>query len=456
MKKLTFTILLSLSCCLLAAQCPTGDVTFSTQGQVDSFPINYPGCSEMDSSLFLTGSAILRLDSLYALKKIGGRLEISKTGLTNLAGLNQLDSVKSAMTIANNPSLLSLAGLENLQFVGRFGESFGIDNYAESGLTISNNLELNDLQGLQNLKMIEGCLNIFSNPSLVSIADLSSLSSIGKCEYFGGVGSTYGSIHISSNSSLFTLTGLNGIYSVEADVSISDNSSLKSLTGLDNIQQIGGGLFINSNDSLTALGGLEKLDSLGGCLVIEYNNSLATLDAIERLKWIGVWFSGHPASLKKLNIIGNPQLSSLSGLDSIEIPLGGRIWIFDCPLLATCGVYSICQYFQNGGLAIISKNAPGCNSVAEIEAGCIVSTENTPSSEPNIHFFPNPAGDFLQIQVSDNESREISLHDLQGRLLYRQMVSGSQTIGVKNWPAGLYVLRAVSGGRVFAGKFVKQ
>lgn len=40
MKKTTFTLLLFLSCCRLAAQCPAGDVTFSTQGQVDSFPIN--------------------------------------------------------------------------------------------------------------------------------------------------------------------------------------------------------------------------------------------------------------------------------------------------------------------------------------------------------------------------------------------------------------------------------
>ncbi|MBL7795691.1 MAG: T9SS type A sorting domain-containing protein [Saprospiraceae bacterium] len=456
MKKTSLTLLLSISCCWLAAQCPTADITFSTQGQVDSFPINYPGCSEMDSSLFLTGSAILRLDSLYALKKIGGRLEISNTGLTNMAGLNQLDSVKSAMTIANNPSLLSLAGLGNLQFVGRFGESFGIDNYAESGLTISNNLELNVLQGLQNLKMIEGCLNIFSNPSLVSIADLSSLSSIGKCEYFGGAGSTYGSIHISSNSSLFTLTGLNGIYSVEADVSISDNSSLKSLTGLDNIQQIGGGLFINSNDSLTALGGLEKLDSLGGCLVIEYNNSLATLDAIERLKWIGVWFSGHPASLKKLNIIGNPQLSSLSGLDSIEIPLGGRIWIFDCPLLATCGVYSICQYFQNGGLAIISKNAPGCNSVAEIEAGCIVSIEDAPGNELDVRFSPNPASSFLNIQLNEPGTWEVGLFDFQGHQVLHQSLPAGQRLDVQHLAVGFYALKVAAGERVFVGKFVKQ
>lgn len=69
---------------------------------------------------------------------------------------------------------------------------------------------------------------------------------------------------------------------------------------------------------------------------------------------------------------------------------------------------------------------------------------------------PNPAGEFLQIQICDHEKWEISLFDLRGRLQYRQLVSGSQTIGLEGWPAGLYLWRAVSGGRIFSGQFVKQ
>jgi hypothetical protein len=40
--------------------------------------------------------------------------------------------------------------------------------------------------------------------------------------------------------------------------------------------------------------------------------------------------------------------------------------------------------------------------------------------------------------------------------MFRQSVSGSQTIELEAWPSGLYALRAVSGGRVFSGKIVKQ
>ena len=71
-------------------------------------------------------------------------------------------------------------------------------------------------------------------------------------------------------------------------------------------------------------------------------------------------------------------------------------------------------------------------------------------------FSPNPAGDFLQIQINDNEKWDISLFDLRGKLLYRQVVSGSQTIDVGEWPAGQYVLRAVSGGRIYTRKMIKQ
>ena len=103
MKKTTNTLLLSLSFCWLAAQCPTGDITFSMQGQVDSFPVNYPGCSEISSSVFISGSSIMRLDSLYPLKKIGGQLKIFGTTLSDLNGLNHLDSVKKSLNVLENP-----------------------------------------------------------------------------------------------------------------------------------------------------------------------------------------------------------------------------------------------------------------------------------------------------------------------------------------------------------------
>ena len=126
------------------------------------------------------------------------------------------------------------------------------------------------------------------------------------------------------------------------------------------------------------------------------------------------------------------------------------------PKRSTCEVPLVCNQVQNGGPATISDNAPGCNSPTEVKAACTVSIGETLDGEPVIVFSPNPAGDFLQIQIGGNEKWDISLFDQQGRQMYRQRVLDSQIIEVKNWPSGIYALRAVSGRRVYAGKLVKS
>lgn len=71
MKKITFTLLLSFSCCWLAAQCPT-DVIFSAQAQIDAFPLNYPGCKNIEGDVLILGDDIQTLASLTGLESIEG------------------------------------------------------------------------------------------------------------------------------------------------------------------------------------------------------------------------------------------------------------------------------------------------------------------------------------------------------------------------------------------------
>jgi hypothetical protein len=252
------------------------------------------------------------------------------------------------------------------------------------------------------------------------------------------------------------LNGLNNLGAIENNVTIGSNPALKSLNGLEKVHFIGGSLSVVYNDSLTTLNGLENLDSLGGCLEISGNPALKTLEPLNRMRSIGACW-GHNATVGvQLIISDNSQLTSMAGLDSLQLSSIDMLVISDCPLLATCEVKSICKFLQLGGMAQVSDNAPGCNSVAEIEAACIVSIEETSGGEPAVFFSPNPATDFLQIQINDPEKWEISLYDLQGRQMFRQVVSGSQIIEVKDWPSGAYALRAVSVGRAFSGKIVKQ
>lgn len=56
MKKTSITLLLTLGSFRLAAQCPMGDVTFSTQAQIDNFPTNYPGCKHFTQNVTIGGA----------------------------------------------------------------------------------------------------------------------------------------------------------------------------------------------------------------------------------------------------------------------------------------------------------------------------------------------------------------------------------------------------------------
>jgi len=53
----------------LSAQCPTTDITLSTQSQVDSFPILYPNCSILMEGLTIDGLAITDLSPLSSIPK---------------------------------------------------------------------------------------------------------------------------------------------------------------------------------------------------------------------------------------------------------------------------------------------------------------------------------------------------------------------------------------------------
>ena len=457
MKKTTFTLLLSLSCCWLAAQCPTGDITFSTQGQVDSFQINYPGCMNMP-----------------------GTVAIEDSDIINLQGLSTLDSIGGCLRIINNPLLANLDGLENLRYVGECMIWILGSGHTE-GLTISGNEVLASLAGLNRLKTVKDGVSIVANPAMTELNGLDSLSDVGTGIW--GLGTSdpapsY-SIQISENSSLKKIGGLANLDSL-AILEISLNDSLLSLEGLENLRAIGWSLRIAENYSLKNLFGLDNLQFIG-VLWIQGNFSLENFHGLQNLKTIqgcigfGEW--APPTFL----VAENFSLVDFSGLENLQ----GNIWGCDMiielnyslqslaslsgnfnslsflriefnPFLSICEAPPICAYLENSGDAAISDNAPGCNSIAEVEAACIVSIEETSGSEPVIVFSPNPADDFLQVQINDPEKWEISLFDLQGRQMFRQRVSGSQTTVMRDWPSGLYTLRAVSSQRFFSGKIVKQ
>lgn len=189
MKKLSLIIsfLLTANGALFSQSCLPEGIEFTTQSQIDSFQIIYPGCTEIE-----------------------GSVEIIETEITNLNGLSVLTSIVGNLDIHDNDSLVSLAGLDNLSFVGE-----DIDIYASGKLT--------DLTGLGSLTTVGKNFWFGRNDALTSVAGMENLTTIGK------------GLDFWRNYELVDFSGLENLTSVGTFIGIYENDALTSLTGLQNI-----------------------------------------------------------------------------------------------------------------------------------------------------------------------------------------------------------------------------
>lgn len=96
MKKflILIVIIIAVQVILKAQPCLQGGKIFTTQAQIDSFPINYPNCTEIEGNILIRGDSINNLNALNILNSINGYLSIEANhSLINLSGLEELKSV---------------------------------------------------------------------------------------------------------------------------------------------------------------------------------------------------------------------------------------------------------------------------------------------------------------------------------------------------------------------------
>ncbi len=275
--------------------CPDGDVILSSQAEVDAFFTTASDCTDLPFSLGISGPDIVDLTPL--------------NGLISVADL----------TIANNPLLISLDGLETLTTLATDA----------NGILIQDNALLEDLSGLSGVSGIIGFnLIVQNNPSLASLNGLQNITQ-----------PVDDDVQIINNDALTNLQGLNGITTTD-DLIIRDNDSLLTLAGLD---------------SFTATGTLEVSDNQ----VLQNTEGLPGLETI-----FGLF------------IFDNPALTDITGLSEgtfDAFPVG--LNISNNPNLATCNADLVCNYLATADptdTITIENNAPGCDSREEVEATCAV------------------------------------------------------------------------------------
>jgi S-formylglutathione hydrolase FrmB len=96
--------------------CLPEGITFTTQVEIDSFQINYPGCTEIEGDVTINGDDISDLNGLNVVTAIGGDLNISSNDiLYDLTGLEGLTYIGGNLEITGNAVLSELMGLDNVE-----------------------------------------------------------------------------------------------------------------------------------------------------------------------------------------------------------------------------------------------------------------------------------------------------------------------------------------------------
>jgi hypothetical protein len=332
------------------AQCPT-NITFSTQAQIDAFPSDYPGCTELLGKDTISGADITNLNGLSQITTVEDGLVITNNNLLqNLIGLDNLISVHGSFKIFDNPNLISLTGLENLTTIAgnsqisgnRIKDLIPLANLSNIGfgLTIGPMDSLLSLTGLSSLTSITGGLNIVGNNSLVNMSGLELLTSVGGMlsiksnnlmEDLTGLDNltNVGGLHFWYNPVLTSLHGLEQLTYIHEDLDFTGNEVQTSMDGLNSLSYIGGDVYLSDMDALTSFNGLENLDTIGGILSGVGMNELSDVTALSGLNFLlGLIFAGNTAltslngfegldSLLYISIKGCNNLTNLTGLDNV-------------------------------------------------------------------------------------------------------------------------------------------
>ncbi|MCB0531737.1 MAG: DUF11 domain-containing protein [Saprospiraceae bacterium] len=417
--------------------------------------------------------ALVKLTGLEQLTAVGKLSLSGNAALSDISALAQLDSA-GALTIHYNPELSSLTGLGNLRVVGgdmliqsnpMLIDLSGLDQLSHVGqdLAVQENFMLTDFSGLENLTSVGGTLKITQNPELVSLGALKNLSDLGglylvENNALPGLSGLENSsdklstLWINNNSALTDLSSLSQVKTVDGDFVISGNAALTSLKGLENLSTVGGIFEIGFNWALASLTGLGPVSSVGGYVSFSFNPLLTSLAELNKLKTVGGDFFlvlnsqltsldglGQLASIGgKLNIDGNENLLSLDALASLGT-LGGDLQITGNTQLSDCSIFAICNNLINGNTSTyIMDNAPGCNSEAEIKAGCqnkpvqaAVRIDNDGNCLPDASDTPVAA---VQVKLSGSAQMTTRPTDSTGVSRFSYLQTGSFSLELPQFP----------------------
>jgi Secretion system C-terminal sorting domain len=331
--------------------------------------------------------------------QITNGLYISGTGISNLNGLNQITSVVESNLYIGWNDITSFGGLENITTIDYL---------------IVENTDIVNFSGFNSLENL-GVLYVELNNSLDNFDGLQSIIEIS-------------SLRVENNQNMSSFYGLNSLQSVVDPLSnnvlfqIIDNPNIVDMSGLESLSIIDGQLYIFNNDNLQSLSGLDNLEWIDGTLSLVDNNNLNNISTISDIDNINGTFLN-------FRIENNPNLSE-------------------------CSIHYICQYINDPDANyFISNNAPGCNSQAEIEQGCLLSVAEVDLNK-TVSIYPNPVSKILHIHSSEGiELEKVNVYSLSGEYL---ISTSEENVDLTTLSAGIYFVQVVTDQGNITKKIIKE
>lgn len=257
------------------------------------------GCAEVTGDLLIEAADLPDIKGLSKLTSVGGELIIkNNSALTTLEGLENLTSVGRGIRIEANQALTSIEALAKIG---------GVNKVNLQHITLRANPALTSLKGLEGVEQV-GQLIVDDLEALTSLEGLEGLRTMGE----GGV------ITLRALPALTSVAALGELNADPASLVLDGLDELASLQGLGGMKKIGD-LHIQNVGKITDLTALAP-DYITGELVVRDNAALTSVAGLEVMNYLAP--NGLILTLGDLIIEGNPELTTLEGLKTIQIVEG--------------------------------------------------------------------------------------------------------------------------------------
>jgi hypothetical protein len=302
------------------------DIAIRSEADFAAAKLPQTGCYDLYGKLTLTGTGVTSLAGLKELNSVN-ELELDHTGLTTIDSPRPI-GIYGRLAVTGNAKLTGLAQLS-------FEE-------AATGIVIDSNAALASLEplalGSPKLEEVTGDLAITNNAALTAA----------RTPYLTRVA---GAVSISGNAALTTIDL--GRLAQSGRVAIANNAKLTSIAGFASgaSATIGGDLAISGNAALATLGTMSALYRVTGSVTIDNNAALTNLAAFTTsLRFID----------QTLTVTNNPKLLDLGALKYVS--LVNAIRITNNTALVACRAIEIDQCVAHSTSSVINNNKQvACN-----------------------------------------------------------------------------------------------